>query len=201
MAGGGGIRIAASGDAAAVQAIYAPYVAETVISFEIEPPSVAEMARRIAMIGARFPWLVYGVGDEIAGYAYAGPHKERAAYQWAADATVYVAAQARGKGVGRALYRRLLAILDFQGFHTVFGGITLPNAASVGLHEACGFRPVGVYREVGYKFGAWRDVGWWGLRLSDAEADPRPPQAFSRDLFDRSAAAERLARPVGQGEA
>jgi phosphinothricin acetyltransferase len=181
------IRLARPEDAAAIQAIYAPYVTSTPISFEIEPPSVDEMAARMARIGAMFPWLVYEENGEILGYAYAGAHKERAAYVWSADATVYVARGAHRRGIGRALYRRLLPILDLQGFHNVYGGITLPNEGSVGLHEACGFTRIGIYKEVGFKQGSWYDVGWWGLRLNEAAAEPKLPAAFTVEMFESAA--------------
>jgi len=186
------IRIATVADAGAVQAIYAPYVTETVISFEAEPPSEPQMAERIVRIGAMFPWLVHDEGGEVTGYAYAGPHAERAAYRWSADVTVYVARTAQRRGIGRGLYERLEAILRLQGFHAAFAGVTLPNDASVGLHEARGYRPIGVYRQVGYKLGAWHDVGWWGLQLSPAAPDPAPPRPFSEEIF-------RLATSAGGG--
>ena len=182
----GRVRIAEPKDAGAVSEIYAVYVAETVISFELEPPSETQMAERMARLASRFPWLVYEEAGEVLGYAYASPHRERAAYGWSADATVYVARRGARRGIGRSLYQLLAPILDLQGFHSVFGGITLPNAASVGLHEACGYRPIGVYPEVGFKFGAWHDVGWWGLRLNAAAPDPSPPLAFTEDIFDRA---------------
>jgi L-amino acid N-acyltransferase YncA len=183
------IRIAAVRDAGAVAAIYAPYVAQTAISLEARPPDEAEMAARMGRIAADFPWLVYEAQGQVIGYAYASPYAERAGYRWSAAATVYVARGAERRGVGRALYGRLLPILKLQGFHAVFGGVTLPNAASVGLHEACGFRQVGVYREVGYKQGAWHDVGWWGLTLGAAVPDPAPPRPFTAALFHQAAPA------------
>ena len=182
-----GIRVAQPSDAEAVQAIYAPYVANTAISFELEAPSVEEVARRIKTVGQRYPWLVYELDGEIVGYAYATAHRERAAYGWSADGAVYLSPQAHRRGIGRALYQRLLAILKLQGVHSLYGGITLPNAGSVGLHEACGFVRVGVYEEVGYKFGAWHDVGWWGLKLNAPSKDPTPPTSFSQALFERTA--------------
>jgi phosphinothricin acetyltransferase len=180
----GRIRVATPDDAPAIQAIYAPYVAETCISFEIDPPDVAEMAARIARIGATFPWLVYEDAGEVIGYAYGGPHRERAAHGWSADSAIYVGASAHRRGTGRALYQTLAAVLDLQGYHCVFGAITLPNAPSVGLHEACGYTPIGVFRDVGYKFGGWRDVGWWGRRLNAPSPDPQPPRRFSPSMLD-----------------
>ncbi|HEY3696108.1 arsinothricin resistance N-acetyltransferase ArsN1 family B [Phenylobacterium sp.] len=189
MASPSWIRIATLQDAPALAAIYAPYVAETAVSLEASPPDEAEMAARVARLGPDFPWLVCEQEGRALGYAYAAPYAERAGYRWSAAATVYVARDAHRAGIGRALYRRLLSILELQGFHAVFGGITLPNAASVGLHEACGFSQVGVYREVGYKLGAWHDVGWWGLTLGAPAHDPAPPLAFSTDLFQKASSA------------
>ena len=180
------IRVARASDAKAVQAIYSPYVTDTAISFELEPPSAEEMGRRMSTILERYPWLVYELDGRIAGYAYACAHRERAAYVWSADSAVYIASDAHRRGIGRALYRRLAAILDLQGVHTVHGGVTLPNQGSVGLHEACGFRHVGVYREVGYKLGAWHDVGWWALRLNSPASDPQPLTPFAQALFEQA---------------
>lgn len=173
------IRVARADDAAAIAAIYAPIVRDTFISFETEPPDPAEMARRIAATLPRFPWLVAEQAGGVAGYAYAGPHRARAAYRWSVDVTVYVAADARRRGVARALYGSLFAILRRQGFRSAFAGIALPNPASQALHEAMGFAPVGIYRDVGYRQGAWRDVGWWRLGLSQEDGEPCEPCAFA----------------------
>jgi phosphinothricin acetyltransferase len=169
------IRLAAAADAAAVAAVYAPYVRDTVITFEIEPPDAAEMGRRLAAVGERFPWLVACDGAGLLGYAYAGEHRSRAAYRWDVDVAVYLLPRAHRRGIGRALYARLFALLRLQGYVNAYAGITLPNAASVGLHEALGFVPVGVYRGVGHKCGAWHDVGWWALRLQAPPASPAEP--------------------------
>jgi phosphinothricin acetyltransferase len=161
------VRVATAADAAGVQAIYAPVVRDTAISFEEEPPSVEEMAGRISATLPTHPWYVAEEGGVLLGYAYAGRHAERAAYRWSANATIYVAAEARGGGVGRSLYAALFDALIRQGFHAAFAGITLPNAASVGLHEAMGFRHLGTYAEVGFKFGSWHDVGYWRRPLAE----------------------------------
>ncbi len=173
------IRPADSGDAAAVAAIYAPIVRETAISFEAEPPTTATMAERIETTLPVYPWLVAISGDRLLGYVYAGEHSGRAAYRWSVNVTAYVAATARGQGVGRRLYGVLMAILQAQGFRSAFAGITLPNQASVGLHEAIGFEPLGVYRQVGFKLGAWRDVGWWRLALANGDGAPSEPKPFA----------------------
>jgi phosphinothricin acetyltransferase len=154
------VRPAGPGDAATCAAIYAPFVAETCISFELEAPDTAEMARRIADYGASHGWLVAEVDGRVAGYAYGSPHRTRAAYASSCDVAVYVGPAFARRGIGRALYAELLARLAGQ-YHAAFAGIALPNEASVGLHEAMGFTPVGIYREVGWKMGGWRDVGWW----------------------------------------
>jgi phosphinothricin acetyltransferase len=169
--------MATESDAPSVQAIYAPIVRDTIISFEYEAPPVDEMRRRIIKTLQRYPWLVceHEPGGEMLGYAYAGPHSERAAYQWSADVSVYVSAQARRMGVGRALYAALFELLRRQNIVNVYAGIALPNAASVGLHEAMGMTPVGVYHQVGYKFGAWHDVGWWQMALVERPDVPMPP--------------------------
>jgi L-amino acid N-acyltransferase YncA len=148
-------------DAPAVQAIYAPYVAATTISFEEVPPDIAEVERRIAAILPHYPYLVAELDGHVLGYAYASEHRSRAAYRTSVDVTVYVAPGAQRSGLARNLYSRLLPAAASLGYHAAFAGIALPNEASVGLHEAMGFAPVGIYREVGRKFGAWHDVGWW----------------------------------------
>jgi L-amino acid N-acyltransferase YncA len=163
-------------DAAEIAAIYRPSVTDAVTSFEIDPPDGGEMARRIEAVLAVAPWLVcIGPGGDVVGYAYAARHRERPAYQWSVDATVYIRADHHRRGVGRALYRVLFDLLRLQGFCVAHAGITLPNAGSVGLHEALGFRPVGVYPAVGWKMGAWRDVGWWQLPLRELPPAPAPP--------------------------
>jgi len=172
------IRIARAADADAIAAIYAPIVRDTAIPFEIEAPSAAVMAQRITTTLPTHPWLVAESEGVILGYAYATPHRERAAYRWSTDVSAYIDAHARRSGIGRALYRRLIQILQKQGFHSAFAGITLPNSASVGLHEAVGFKPLGTYEKVGFKQGEWRDVGWWRLSLSDDTAAPHDPIPF-----------------------
>ncbi len=166
------IRLAVPADARGAAAIYAPVVAGSAISFEEDVPTADEMERRIRANLAFAPWLVCADGERVEGYAYASRHRERAAYRWCVDVSVYVRDGCRRGGVGRALYASLFALLRVQGFHAAHAGITLPNAASVGLHESLGFRPVGVYRRVGFKRGAWHDVGWWQLELRAREGAP-----------------------------
>ena len=184
------IRIATEDDAARILAIYAPIVTGTAISFELDSPSLEEMRRRIGETLPDWPWLVCERDGDLLGYAYADRHRTRAAYQWAADVSVYVAETARRAGIGRALYRPLLRILDLQGYFLACAGIALPNPASVALHESVGFEPVGIYRSVGWKLGAWHDVGWWQLSIRERSPDPALPLAFQavRDSAEVSAA-------------
>jgi L-amino acid N-acyltransferase YncA len=162
-------------DAAAIAAIYRPAVTSSLASFEEEPPTVAETAERMRTTLARTPWLVAEADGEIMGYAYAGPHHQRAGYRWSVNISVYVAPAHARRGVGRRLYDELLALLRRQGFVNVYAGITLPNPASVALHEAIGMRRIGVYEGVGFKLGAWHDVAWYHLRLADPGGHPSEP--------------------------
>ncbi len=156
------IRAATPDDAAALAEIYRPIVEQTAISFELEAPSAAEMRSRIVGLAPQYPWLVAADRERVVGYAYASPHRKRAAYASSVDVSAYVADAARGKGAGRALYSALFTELARAGaFHRAFAGIALPNDASVALHKRFEFELVGVYREVGQKFGRWIDVAWW----------------------------------------
>jgi phosphinothricin acetyltransferase len=169
------VRPAEERDAPALAAIYAPAVLERATSFELVAPSPAEMASRIALGAALFPWLVAEQDGIILGSAYAGRHKERAAYAWSVDVSVYVHRDAQRQGIGRGLYGALFRVLELQGFRRAFAGATLPNPASVGLHESMGFKPIGVYEDVGFKFGQWHDVAWFGRTLAPLVSDPAPP--------------------------
>ena len=184
------IRMATASDAEAVAGIYDPVVARTAISFEIDPPGPLEMERRIRQVLPFAPWLLDEREGAVRGYAYASKHRERAAYQWSVDVAVYVGEEHRKKGVGSALYAKLFRLLRLQGFHAAHAGITLPNAASVGLHEALGFRPIGVYPRVGYKMGAWHDVGWWQLELRERAGEPAPPKTMAEAQRDPAWAEE-----------
>lgn len=192
------IRLATLSDASPVASIYRPAVTDSVISFEADPPDAAAMGERIRAALARLPWLVCEARG-VRGYAYASRFRDRAAYQWSAEVSAYVAADARGAGVARALYTSLFAILVLQGYRNAYAGITLPNDASVGLHEAVGFTPIGVYRSVGYKFGGWHDVGWFERQLAPRISDPEPPVALPEivgtpELTAALAAGERFLR-------
>jgi phosphinothricin acetyltransferase len=169
------IRFVDESDAAAIAEIYRPIVESTAISFETVAPERDEMARRVLETTREHPWVVCEIGSRVAGYAYATKHRVRSAYRWSVDTSVYVDASFRQGGVGRGLYESLFAILSAQGYFNAYAGIALPNTASVGLHEAVGFRKIGVYERVGYKFGEWRDVGWWQLELRTHEASPAEP--------------------------
>src|SRR5579862_9806987 len=159
------IRLATVNDAEQVRDIYAPAIIESPISFELEVPSVTEMARRIPANLETHPWLVCERDGEILGYVYGSPHRARAAYCWSADVSVYTAAAHHRKGIGRALYTSLFDCLRLQGLYNVYAGITLPNAGSVGLHQAMGFGQVGVYHNVGFKGDKWHDVVWLEMPL------------------------------------
>lgn len=160
------IRPADRNDAPAIHAIYAPIVANTAISLELDIPSVEEIAGRIETVSSEFPYLAAEMDGGFAGYAYAGRFRSRAAYNSSVEVTVYVSAQFRARGVARQLYASLFAALQAQGRHTAFAVVTLPNAQSVRLHEAAGFEPAGIWKEAGFKFGQWHDVGCWQKRLA-----------------------------------
>ena len=166
------VRDATADDAAACAAIYAPYVTGTAISFEDVPPSAQEMARRIAAAQQRHAWLVLEDDDGVVGYAYAGPYKERAAYRWSCEVSVYLA-QGRGRaGGGRTLYEALFARLGERGYRTAVAGMTQPNEPSEAFHRAMGFEPVGTWRGIGWKHGRWRDVTWMQRPLTPDDGPP-----------------------------
>jgi L-amino acid N-acyltransferase YncA len=185
------IRFALPTDAAGILAIYGPYCESTCVSFEIVAPTIEQIQERIARITTEYPWLVAEVDGQIAGYVYASRHHERAAYRWSVDVAVYVSTSQHRRGVGRILYETLFSILREQGYFKAFAGITLPNPASVGLHESLGFRPAAVFRGVGYKFGRWLDVGWWQMDLQPERIEPTNPQPI-RILRDSAGVATAL---------
>ncbi len=169
------VRDASQRDAEACAAIYAPYVLETAITFESEPPPPAEMAERIAAAGRAHAWVVLEHGGRVVGYAYGGPFNPRSAYRWSCEVSVYLERGRRRTGGGRALYEELFARLAGRGLRTAVAGMTLPNEASVGLHSAMGFEPVGTFRRVGFKHGAWHDVAWVQRGLADGRDPPGEP--------------------------
>jgi len=173
------VRLAKAGDAGSILEIYAPHVLYNACTFETRVPPVDEFEVRITKCLQKFPWLVCEIDDRIAGYVYASPHREREAYQWTCESSVYVHKDFKGKGIGKELYKALFQILKMQGLINVYAGITLPNDASVKLHEACGFQLFAEYDNIGYKMGAWHKVGWWKLQLNEHELKPSPPLLFS----------------------
>jgi L-amino acid N-acyltransferase YncA len=169
------IRLATLEDAPAIAAIYRPYVEDSIVSFELEAPSETLMRERMQKVLTKLPWLVCEQEGGVIGYAYASPHRDRAAYQWSVDVSVYLRQGLQRRAFGRVLYSELFTLLVQQGYYTAFAGISVPNAASVGLHESFGFEPVGTYRKAGFKFGAWHDVGWWQKPLRNYVAPIAKP--------------------------
>ncbi len=190
-------------DASACAAIYAPYVSDTAVSFEIEPPIPQQMAERIEVASRMHAWLVLEDEGRVVGYAYGSRMHVRAAYRWSCEVSIYLELGRRRTGAGRALYEVLLARLAERGYRTAIAGMTLPNTASVGLHSAMGFKEVGIYRRIGWKAGAWHDVQWWQLDLHPGE--PGPPEELSGVTADapnavHQTAAEGFARGAGAYE-
>lgn len=174
------IRVATPDDSAAIRSIYVPFVESTPISFEVEPPTTAEMAERIETTLRRYPWLVCETdGGEILGYAAASSFRSTPPYGWTVELSVYVAESARRSDVGTALYASLLKLLEKQGYYNASAAMTLPNPASVRLHERTGFEPIGTFPAVGHKNGQWHDVQWWYRRLADRPSDPELPRPLS----------------------
>jgi phosphinothricin acetyltransferase len=176
MTAGPRLRDATPDDGAACAAVYAPYVADTAITFEYEAPTAAEMAQRIARAQRQHAWVVLEEDGRVVGYAYGGPYKERAAYRWACEVSIYLEPGRRRSGAGRALYGALFERLVARGFRTAVAGMTLPNPASEGLHRALGFEPVGVYRGIGWKHGRWHDVAWAQKALAAGGEPPAEPR-------------------------
>lgn len=173
------IRLATPTDAAPILGIYTPYISDTSYTFETEVPSVNAFAQRIQNYLQEWPWLVCEVNGQIAGYAYGARYRERAAYQWCVESSVYIHDKFQRAGVGDALYTALLAILKQQGFRNVYAVINLPNEKSVAFHEKMGFEYFATYKNVGYKLGRWKDVGWWQCIINAYDDDPAAPVKFS----------------------
>jgi L-amino acid N-acyltransferase YncA len=178
------VRLATVEDGAACAAIYAPFVEDTSISFELEPPTADEMAARIAKTTTRTPWLVVEVDGTVRGYAYGTRHRDRAAYDWTVESTVYVDRAFAGRGIGRAAMTALLEVLRIQGFHLVVAGITQPNAASTALHRALGFERIGEFGAIGWKEGRWHGVEWYGLELGSRDLPPAPIRPLADAIAD-----------------
>lgn len=176
------IRLATPADADAFANIYGPFCTNSIVSFELTAPTPQEMLERIRKTTTKFPWLVLDDAGTAVGYAYASAHRERLAYQWAVDVSAYIGEGYRRRGVGRALYTALFAILRAQGFYKAYAGIALPNPNSEGLHTAMGFEPVGVYKGVGYKMGGWQDVGWYQMALQPEQLEPKAPLLLTEVL-------------------
>jgi phosphinothricin acetyltransferase len=166
------IRPISEKDGEACREIYAASVLREVASFELEAPSRQDFAARVEKITAHYPWLVYEEGGKVLGYAYVDRFNPRGAYAWSVLCSVYVAPEAQGRGIGRALYGELFPLTTSLGYCSVFAGITLPNLASIRLHESFGFRKAAVYEKVGFKMGQWHDVGWWQLDLREKTTPP-----------------------------
>jgi L-amino acid N-acyltransferase YncA len=165
------IRPAREEDAAQLLDIYAPYVERTAVSFELERPGVDEFAARVRKVLGGWQWLVAEIDGSLAGYAYGSTHRERPAYRWSVEVTAYVRADVRRQGVGTSLYSKLFGDLSAMGYFNAVAGVTLPNDASVGLHTAMGFEPIGIFRAVGWKFGRWHDVAWFQRRLREGKPE------------------------------
>lgn len=188
----GKIRFATRDDASQLLAIYAPFITDSAVSFELEVPSLEDFRKRMEAIQSFYPFLVYETDGKIAGYSYASKHHDRAAYLYSVNLSIYILSEYQRKGIGRKLYSCLFDILIKQGFYTAIAGITLPNEKSVGIHKAMGFQEVGVYRKVGYKFGNWRDVIYLQKPLREYDSSPSPiksvnelPKEFYDELFIR----------------
>lgn len=166
------VRDSTADDAAACAAVYAPYVTATAITFETDPPAPVTMAARIEAANRTHAWLVLEVDGRVAGYAYGSPHKDRPAYRWTCEVSVYLEQGRRRTGGGRLLYEALFARLADRGYRVALAGLTLPNEASAGLHHALGFQPVGTYRRVGWKLNSWHDVAWLQRDLASAGEPP-----------------------------
>ena len=174
------LRLAGARDAPALAAIYAPAVLERATSFEFIPPTIDEMARRIEAVAPSFPWIVAERAGEVIGSAYGSRHKERDAYKWSVDVSAYIRGDCHRQGIGRGLYTALFKLLALQGYRRAWAGVTLPNPGSVGLHEAMGFRHLGTYEAVGWKFGRWHDVAWFGRALGPLDESPAPPLSIEQ---------------------
>jgi phosphinothricin acetyltransferase len=173
------IRLAEKKDYAAILEIYTPFITDTAITFDCDVQSVEEFSKKIDETMLRFPWLVCELNNEVVGYAYASKHRDRSAYQWSVESSVYVSPGLHQKGVGRSLYAVLFELLSMQDVINVYAGITLPNTKSERFHEAIGFQTIGVYKNIGYKLGRWHDVKWMELSLSQHPIPPRTPIYFS----------------------
>ena len=173
------VRFATPDDAADILKIYSEYILTKATTFETEVPTLDQFRHRIEQILIKFPWIVCRINNSLAGYTYASAFKEREAYQWSAECSVYLSHAFMNKGIGKILYKTLFPIIKYQGIRNVFAGIALPNDPSVHMHERLGFKPIAVYENIGYKLGQWHNVGWWKLQLNDYSTEPPPLLKFS----------------------
>lgn len=173
------IRLANEDDSASLLEVYGPFIANTSITFEYEIPSIDVFKERIKNISMTYPWLVCEVNGKVVGYAYASKHRDRAAYQWSVDFAIYVDPKHHRNYIAKALYTALIKILKAQGYYNAYAGITLPNEKSQGFHESFGFALIGLYHNVGYKFGKWHDVGWFELKLAEHSQEPAMPRPIT----------------------
>jgi L-amino acid N-acyltransferase YncA len=173
-------RTATPKDAEQILAIYAPYIENTSITFETEVPALPVFASRIEKYLENWPWLVWDENGEIGGYAYASRYRERTAYQWSIEVSVYIHDNFLRKGIATQLYHSLFSILQMQGYRNVYAVINLPNDRSVTLHESMGFKWFATYEQVGYKLGQWKNVGWWRLIINDFNYEPAVPTPFNK---------------------
>jgi phosphinothricin acetyltransferase len=186
-----GIRLVEIEDAPRLAAIYEPMVRDSVVSFELDPPSPEEMAARIETVTATHPWLVLAERGDVVGYAYATSHRQRPAYRWSIETTIYMHPGHQHRGLGKRLYSALLELATLWGYANAYAGITLPNPGSQALHAAVGFAQIGVFPRAGFKMGEWHDVGWWHRALTEPsrqppEPGPPPPERTARLLTDFS---------------
>lgn len=170
------IRMATSEDAEAILNIYAYYIEHTTITFEIEVPTISAFRERMARIMAQFPWMVCEIDGEVAGYAYASSHGERAAYRWSADLSVYIHEKFHRRGIASRLYNEVIELLRKQGYYTVYAGVSTPNPRSEEFHTSCGFRCLGEFKNVGYKLGQWLGVAWYELPIGVYGKEPEEPK-------------------------
>ena len=178
------LRIASEADIPAILNIYGPYVLTSTATFEYTVPSPEEFTRRFHSITARFPWLVYEEAGAILGYAYASAPFTRAAYAWCAEPSVYLRPDARGRGIGRELYRALEVILKYQGFQLLYALVTGENTASLSFHRALGYETLAVFPDCGFKFGRWLDLNWLQKRLTPVEIPSKAPVAWAEICQD-----------------
>ena len=200
------IRPATEADAEEMLNLYTPYVLNTTVTSEYHAPSREEFLGRIRMYTAKTPWLCCEMDGQIVGYGYASPHRTREGYQWSCETSIYTRMGFQRRGIAAAIYHALFEILTYQGYYSIYVGITSPNPQSISFHKAMGFEHMGVYRNSMYKFGRWRDVSWMGKSLRPHEGDPRPTihypkiqhTQFLHDVLDK--ATKQIHEPYKQTE-